>query len=262
MNPSTLAAHRTLFDLSGKTAIVTGGGRGIGKAIAEGLGAYGARVVIAEIDPETGAAAVRDLEAAGVRALSIPTDVTKTESVEAMCDRTTEQFGALDILVCNAGMSARIAAERYPDADLERMTELNVYGVYRCMRAVARRWIDAGRGGKIINLASFAGVVADPMSAPYAASKGAVVQLTRTCAIEWARHGILVNAIGPGYTRTEMTAKTIDDPVTGASVRDRTPMGRAANPEEMIGAAVFLASRASDYVTGHVLMVDGGWTAV
>ena len=129
-------------------------------------------------------------------------------------------------------------------------------------RAVAGRWIAAGRGGRIINLASFAGLVADPLSAPYAATKGGVVQLTRTCAVEWAPHGILVNAIGPGYTRTEMTAHTLDEPEAGAAIRARTPLGRPALPEEMVGAAVFLASRASDYVAGHVLMVDGGWTAV
>jgi NAD(P)-dependent dehydrogenase (short-subunit alcohol dehydrogenase family) len=130
------------------------------------------------------------------------------------------------------------------------------------MREVARRWIEQQRGGKIINLASFAGLVADPLSAPYAATKGGVVQLTRTCAVEWAPHGILVNAIGPGYVRTEMTAHTLDTPEAGAAIRAKTPLGRAARPEELVGAAVFLASRASDYVTGHVLMVDGGWTAM
>ena len=116
--------------------------------------------------------------------------------------------------------------------------------------------------GRIINLASFAGVVADPLSAPYAATKGAVVQLTRTCAVEWAPHGIRVNAIGPGYVRTEMTARTLDMPETCAAIRVRTPLGRPAAPEEIAGAALFLASEASSYVTGHVLMVDGGWTAI
>ena len=126
---------------------------------------------------------------------------------------------------------------------------------------IARRWIDAKKPGRIINIASFAGVVADPMSAPYAATKGAVVQLTRTCAVEWAQHGILVNAIGPGYIRTEMTAHTLDQPSTGAVIRAKTALGRAGTTAEVAGAAVFLAAPASSYVTGHVLMVDGGWTA-
>tara|TARA_B100000029_G_scaffold410599_1_gene412570 strand:- start:145 stop:537 length:393 start_codon:yes stop_codon:yes gene_type:complete len=130
------------------------------------------------------------------------------------------------------------------------------------MREAASRWIDAGRPGRIINLASFAGMVADPLSAPYAATKGAVVQLTRTCAVEWASHGILVNAIGPGYVRTEMTAHTLDTPEAGAVIRAKTALGRAANTSEMAGAAVYLASAASSYTTGHILMVDGGWTAM
>jgi NAD(P)-dependent dehydrogenase (short-subunit alcohol dehydrogenase family) len=130
------------------------------------------------------------------------------------------------------------------------------------MREAASRWIEAGRGGNIINLASFAGIVADPMSAPYAATKGAVVQLTRTCAVEWAPHGIRVNAIGPGYVRTEMTADTLDTPEAGEVIRQKTALGRAARPDEIAGAAIYLASAASSYVTGHILMVDGGWTAL
>lgn len=260
--PAGIARHRSMFDLSGRTAIVTGAGRGIGRAIAEALGAWGARIVVAELDEQSARDAAEHLRSGGVDAIALPTDVTNTESVERLFDEAASRFGGVDVLVNNAGISARIPAEAYPDADLIRMTELNLYGVYKCMRAAAARWIAAKRGGKIINLASFAGVVADPMSAPYAATKGAVVQLTRTCAVEWAPHGILVNAIGPGYVRTEMTSRTLDQPETGASVRARTPLGRAATTDEIAGAAVYLAARASDYVTGHILMVDGGWTAV
>lgn len=252
---------RALFDLSGRTALVTGGARGIGLAIARGLGAHGAAVIVAEIDRDEGAAAAARLRGEGIDASFLPVDVTDPASVDAALERA-DADGKLRILVNNAGMSQRTPAERYPDEDLERMIALNLKGVFHCMRAAARRWIAGGGGGSIVNLASFAGVVADPLSAPYAATKGAVVQLTRTCAVEWAKHGIRVNAIAPGYVRTRMTAPALGEPETLRKVLAATPLGRVAEPDDLAGAAVFLASRASEYVTGHVLMVDGGWTAV
>lgn len=250
-----------LFDLTGRTALVTGAGRGIGLALARGLGAFGARVVIAEVDAGRGNAAAAGLRGEGMDALHVTTDVTDPASVEAACERAAREYGGLDILVSNAGMSQRTAAEACPDDDLDVMIALNLKGVFHGMRAVARRWIEEGRGGAIVNLASFAGLVADPGSAPYSATKGAVVQLTRTCAVEWAPHGIRVNAIGPGYVRTAMTEPALGDPETMAAVLHRTPLGRVAEPDDLVGAAVFLSSPASAYVTGHVLMVDGGWTA-
>jgi NAD(P)-dependent dehydrogenase (short-subunit alcohol dehydrogenase family) len=252
---------RDLFDLRGRTALVTGAGRGIGRAIARGIGEMGATVVVAEIDVASGRDAEANLRDAGIEARFVRTDVTDPTSVEAAFDFAGERFGGADIVVNNAGMSQRTPAEAYPDADLDRMIRLNVHGVFHGMRAAARRWIEAGRGGTIINLASFAGLVADPLSAPYAASKGAVVQLTRTCAVEWAPHRIRVNAIAPGYTRTAMTAPALGDPTTRAAAIAKTPLGRVAEPEDLVGAAIFLASAASDYVTGHILAVDGGWTA-
>lgn len=252
---------KTLFDLTGRSAVVTGGARGIGLAIARGLGSHGAAVFLAEIDRDAGAAAAEELRADGIDARFLPADVTDPRSVETALARADED-GRFRILVNNAGMSQRTPAEDYPDDDLERMIALNLKGVFHCMRAAARRWIAAGDGGTIVNLASFAGVVADPLSAPYAATKGAVVQLTRTCGVEWAKHGIRVNAIGPGYVRTRMTAPALGEPDTLRKVLGATPLGRVGEPEDLAGAAVFLASRASAYVTGHVLMVDGGWTAV
>lgn len=254
--------HRELFDLSGRIAIITGGGRGIGKALAHGLGAWGAGIVIADIDPDRVIKAEAELRDSGVDALGICADITDVTALRGVFDGCVERFGHFDILVNNAGISARIAAEDYPDPDFDFMVDLNLGAVFRGMREAARRWIDSQRPGNIINLASFAGVVADPMSAPYAATKGAVVQLTRTCAVEWAPHQIRVNAIGPGYIRTEMTAHTLDSPEAGEVIRAKTALGRPGTPDELVGAAVYLASDASSYTTGHILMVDGGWTAM
>ncbi len=253
--------YEDLFRLSGRVALVTGGARGIGFAIAEALAAWGATIALVDADAHRGQLAVEQILRRGVEAAFFPADVTDSARVEEVFDATLSRFSGLDILINNAGMSARIPAESYPDKSLDAIIDLNLKGVFYCMRAGARRWIESQRPGRIINLASFAGVVADPLSAPYAATKGAVVQLTRTCAVEWARHGILVNAIGPGYVRTEMTAATLDQPEAGAAIRAKTALGRPATPEEVAGAAVFLASPASSYITGHILMVDGGWTA-
>ena len=256
------AGGRSPFDLTGRTAVVTGGGRGIGLAIAQGLGTAGAQVLIAEMDEERGRSAAATLQDAGVRAVSARTDVTDPASIAAAIAAAESELGGFDILVNNAGMSQRTPAEEYSVQDLHRITALNLDGVFFGMQAAARRWIAAERPGAIVNLASFAGIVADPLSAPYAATKGAVVQLTRTCAVEWAPHGIRVNAIGPGYVRTEMTTPALAEPETRRRILERTPLGRVAEPDDLAGAAVFLASDASRYVTGHLLMVDGGWTAL
>jgi gluconate 5-dehydrogenase len=250
------------FRLDGRHAVVTGGGRGIGAAIARALGEHGAAVLIAEQDAARGDGAADALRRDGIEAHAIAVDVTRPGDVERMFDEAGTRLGGFDILVNNAGMSQRTAAEDYPDADLERMIALNLTAVFACMRSAARRWIASGTPGAIVNLGSFASVVADPLSAPYAATKGAVLQLTRTCAVEWAPHGIRVNAIGPGYTRTDMTAPAMGEPDTLAKIRERTPLGRAAEPHEIAPAAVYLASEAASYVTGHLLMVDGGWTAI
>ena len=255
-------SYRQMFDLSGTVALVTGAGRGIGYAIAEGLGAWGAKVAIAELDPETCEAAAQRLRDQGIEAIGLPCDITRTEGLAGLLDTIEAELGPIDVLVNNAGISDRIPAEDYPDDKFDFMVDLNLGALFRLTRDVAKRWITAGRPGRIINLASFAGVVADPMSAPYAATKGAVVQLTRTWAVEWAQHGILVNAIGPGYVRTEMTAHTLDSPAAGAYIRTKTALGRAGDTSEMAGAAVYLASPASSYTTGVILAVDGGWTAM
>jgi gluconate 5-dehydrogenase len=254
-------AYEEIFSLQGRVALITGAARGIGLAIAEALAAWGAATALVDVDEGRGWRALERIQQRGAEAAFFQADVTDSARVEQVVDATFARFSGLDILVNNAGVSARVPAERYSDEDLDFIIDLNVKAVFYCMRAAARRWIESRRPGRIINLASFAGVVADPLSAPYAATKGAVVQLTRTCAVEWAPYGILVNAIGPGYVRTEMTAATLDQPEAGAAIRAKTALGRAARPEEIAGAAVFLASPASSYMTGHILMIDGGWTA-
>jgi gluconate 5-dehydrogenase len=259
---SPKVAYRAMFDLNDQTALITGGARGIGLAIAEALASWGAHVMIVDRDAGNGARALAALTTKGLKASFVEADITDSAVVEAVLDGAWAAHGRVDILVNNAGISARIPAEDYPDADLDFMVRLNLNAVFYFMRGAAKRWIAEGQGGRIINLASFAGVVADPMSVPYAATKGAVVQMTRSCAVEWAPHGILVNAIGPGYVRTEMTAHTLDQPAAGAVIRAKTALGRPGDPSEIAGAAVYLASAASSYVTGHILMVDGGWTAM
>lgn len=256
------AQYRSFFDLHGKVALITGAGRGIGYAIAEGLGAWGAKIAFAELNPELCASAEAKLKAEGIDATGYVCDITTFEGLKPLIDRVWSEVGPIDILVNNAGISARIAAEDYPDDAFDRMVDLNLGALFRLTRDVAKRWIAEGIQGRVINLASFAGVVADPMSAPYAATKGAVVQLTRTWAVEWAQHGILVNAIGPGYVRTEMTAHTLDSPEAGVVIRQKTALGRAGNVSEMAGAVIYLAGPAASYTTGHILMVDGGWTAM
>lgn len=255
-------SYRNMFDLEGKVALITGAGRGIGYAIAEGLGAWGCRIVVAELNPESCEAAATRLRDQGVQALGIAIDITDGDARAGLLDRVEAEVGPVDILVNNAGISDRIAAEDYPDDKFDFMVDLNLGALFKLTRDVARRWITAGRPGRVVNLASFAGLVADPMSAPYAATKGAVVQLTRTWAVEWAQHDILVNAIAPGYVRTEMTAHTLDSPEAGVVIRAKTALGRAANVSEMVGAVVYLASPAAAYTTGHILAVDGGWTAM
>jgi NAD(P)-dependent dehydrogenase (short-subunit alcohol dehydrogenase family) len=249
--------YRSMFDLSGNAVLVTGGARGIGFAIAEACAAWGAQALIADVNGASAEAAAAKLREAGLRATGCACDVTDSAAVAALF-----AANSIDVVVNNAGVSARIPAEDYPDADLKKMLDLNVNGVFYVMREAAKHWIARKSGGSIINLASFAGVVADPLSAPYAASKGAVVQLTRTCAVEWAKHNIRVNAIGPGYVRTEMTAHTLDQSEARAVINAKTAMGRPAATNEIAGAAVYLASKASSYVTGAILMVDGGWTAM
>ena len=229
-----------------KICVVTGGAAGIGKATAELFRARGAKVAIID----------RRAYGGGYTA-----DITDAASLKSAFDAICNDLGPPDVWVNNAGVSARIPAEEYPLDEAEKMFRLNVTATLHGMQLCADAWMKAKRGGAIVNLASVFGMLADPLSAPYAASKGAVIQLTRTCAVEWAEKGIRVNAVAPGYTRTKMTAHTLDS-AAGKKILERVPMRRAARTEEIAAAIAFLASDEASFITGHVLVVDGGYTAL
>ena len=252
-----------LFDLSGRVALVTGSGSGLGAVFAEALAEAGASVVcvgrrLARVE-ET----ANHLAEIGCQSLALSADVTNEAAVAAMIAQTVERFGRLDILVNNAGTAVVGPPETISLADWQRVVDVNLTGVFLCAREAARAMIAAGRGGRIINIASILGTVAsEPVpAAAYDATKGAVVNLTRDLAVHWAPKGILVNAIGPAYFPSEMTEGFLALPEMRREIERRTPLGRIGRPEELKGAVVFFASDASSYVTGQTLYVDGGWTA-
>ncbi len=245
-----------LFDLTGHTALITGAGQGIGYALAQGLGAAGARVVLNGRDPVKLEHAAATLRADGIDAATAPFDVTDQAAVVAGV-AAIEAAQPIDILVNNAGIQRRGPLEDYPAETWHEIMRTNLDSVFYVSQAVARPMIARGRG-KIINIASLQSEAARYGIAPYTASKGAVKNLTRGMCTDWARHGLQVNAIGPGYFETPLNQALIDDPVFDAWLRTRTPAGRWGRVEELQGAAIFLASAASDFVNGQTIYVDGG----
>jgi len=251
----------TLFDLSGRTALVTGAARGIGFAIAGALATAGARVVLNGRSPEPLDAAAALLRAQGAQVEVSVFDVTDPLAVVAGVDAIERDIGPLDILVNNAGIQRRAPLDRFDDRDFRELMATNVDSVFYVGKAVARHMIPRGRG-KIINIGSVQCELARPGIAPYTASKGAVKNLTKGMCADWARHGLQVNAIGPGYFATPLNQALVDDPVFDEWLRKRTPAGRWGRLEDLHGAAVFLASSASDFVNGQTLYVDGGILSV
>ena len=247
------------FDLGGKRALVTGGSRGIGYGIAAALARAGAEVVLVARDEEKLEAARAKLDAASGKPVhAFAVDLAQSQTIGDAYDRIVRETGPLDILVNNAGITRRGASVGFPLEDWELVQRVNVTAVFELSRAFARERIASSKGGKIVNIASLASEVARPTIAAYAASKGAIKQLTKALAVEWAPHGINVNAIGPGYIATEMTKPLIDDERFDCWIKQRTPLGRWGTPEDLAGAAVFLAAAASDFLTGQILYVDGG----
>jgi 2-deoxy-D-gluconate 3-dehydrogenase len=247
------------FDLTGKVAIVTGGNGGIGYGIARGLAEAGATIVIAARDPDKNAQATAALRETGVKAMSIAADVRDEASVQAMVQAAVEAFGRVDILVNNAGINIRKAPQDYTLEEWQQVMSTNLTGVFLCSRAVYPFMVKAG-GGKVINIGSMTSIFGSNVSAAYAATKGGVVQFTKSLAIFWAKDNIQVNAILPGWIHTDLTASASSERYH--FIRSRIPHGRWGEPDELAGAAVFLAGRASDYVTGIALPVDGGYTSM
>ncbi|MBA3324573.1 MAG: glucose 1-dehydrogenase [Rhodobacteraceae bacterium] len=249
-----------LFDLTGRIALVTGSSKGLGLAIAQGLAEAGATLVLNSRDAAALAAACDRLAARGHTVHAAAFDVTDPEAVSAGVARIEAEIGPIDILVNNAGVQHRAMLEDFPLDAWARVMRTNLDAVFFVAQAVARKMIPRRRG-KIINIASVASEIARQSIAPYTASKGAVKMLTKGMAVDWARHDIQVNAIGPGYFATEMNTALVEDPAFTTWLKARTPARRWGDPKELVGAAVFLASDASSFVNGHVLYVDGGITA-
>ncbi len=245
-----------LFDLAGKAAIVTGASTGLGAAMAAGLAGAGADVLLVDRNPaDRTAEAVR---AAGRRAEMVTVDVALEGSAAVVVAAAVKAFGKVDILVNNAGIIRRGAAIEYSAKDWDDVMAVNSRAVFFLCQAAARDMLRR-KAGKIVNVASLLSFQGGVIVPAYSASKGAVAQLTKALANEWAPLGINVNAIAPGYMATENTRPLRDDPARSKAILDRIPAGRWGEPEDVAGAAVFLSSRASDYVNGHVLVVDGGW---
>jgi NAD(P)-dependent dehydrogenase (short-subunit alcohol dehydrogenase family) len=248
------------FDLSGKVALVTGASRGLGAGMAQALAAAGADLALASRtveDLDRVAGEIRDL---GRDALVIPADLSQVSQVQAMVTAAEKHYGQIDILVNNAGFNIRKPALEVGEEDWDRLHAVNLKAVFFACQAAAPGMISRG-GGKIINVASLTTVLGFPNQSVYGASRGGVGQLTKALAVEWARHGINVNAIGPGYYETAQTRPLFEDPEKRAWIQRRIPVGRTGMAEDLAGALLFLASPASDYVTGQILFVDGGWLA-
>ncbi|MEE2659226.1 MAG: glucose 1-dehydrogenase [Candidatus Latescibacterota bacterium] len=246
--------------LEGKVALVSGAGSGIGKAVALALAEAGADCVITELPDRLEALqpVVAEIERQGRRAVPVALQLPDHSSIED-CIETAED---VDILVNNAGVNIPKAALDVTEDEWDTVQDVNLKGLFFLSQAVARRMIAAGKGGKIVNMASIMGAVGYYKRAAYCSSKAGVVNLTRVMALEWSEHNIQVNAVGPTFVLTPLTQSTFDDPTMRKDLLSRIPAGRVGQPEDVVGAVAFLASSAADMITGHTLMVDGGWTAI
>jgi len=248
------------FDLSGKTALITGSSAGIGLALAQGLAGAGAAVVLNARNAGKLQAAAQALRDQGATVHAMPFDVTDAAAVAAAVARVEAEIAPIDILINNAGMQKRAPLQDFEQADWQQLMRTNLDSVFIVGQAVARHMIARGRG-KMINICSVQSELGRPNIAPYTASKGAVKMLTKGMAIDWGPHGLQVNGLGPGYFKTELNQALVDNPEFSSWLIGRTPSRRWGDVEDLVGAAVFLASDASRFVNGHILYVDGGVTA-
>jgi len=249
-----------LFDLTGKIAIMVGGAGGIGHAQALGLADAGADVVVASRKLEHLEPVAKEIRAKGRKTLAVSVDVTEEQSVAAMVDSVLKKFPRIDILVNAHGLAIRKPADSFPIDEWQQVMDINARGTFLCCQAVGRVMIKQ-RSGKIINLSSVRGRYGLPADyAAYCASKGAVDTLTRTLACEWAKYNVLVNAVAPTIVETALTRPALADPNYAKMMKSRIPLGRWAMPEDIVGATIFFASKASDFITGQILYIDGGVT--
>src|SRR5882724_2238502 len=255
-----MAEINPLFDLTGRTALVTGSSQGLGLAIARGLAQAGAAVVLNGRDAKKLSAAAKALDAEGARVAMAAFDVTDGEAAMREVEDIEEKFAPIDILINNAGIQRRAPLAEMTEEQWREVLDTNLTSAFLVARAVAPRMIARG-AGKIINIASVIAEVARPTIANYAAAKGGLKMLTKSMAVEWAKHGLQCNAIAPGYMVTELNRSLMENAEFNKWICGRTPAGRWGKPEELVGAAVFLASRASDFVNGQMLAVDGGLLA-
>ena len=250
----------SMFSLAGRRALVTGSSRGIGLAIARAYAQAGADIILNGRNQETLGEAAQTLASEGATVKALAFDVTSEDSVEEAIGYAEAELGPIDILDNNAGMQHRVPLEDFPLEKFRQVIDTNLTSAFLVGKAVAKGMI-ARRHGKIINICSVMSALARPSIAPYAASKAAIANLTRGMAVDWAKHGLNINGIAPGYISTEMNEALLANAEFTGWVEGRTPMGRWGDPSELGGAAVFLASEAATFINGHILYVDGGFTA-
>jgi 2-deoxy-D-gluconate 3-dehydrogenase len=246
--------------LDGKVGIVTGASRGLGKSMAIGLAEAGANIAIVSRGMPDLMEVAKEIENLGKKVLPISTDVSNLKQANEMVEKVMAEFGRIDILANNAGTTIRMKVEDFTEEAWDQVMAVNLKGAFFCAQAVGKVMIKQ-MSGKIINTASLLSAIGGPNAIAYAATKGGIAQVTKCMAIEWAKYNINVNAIAPGYFRTPLTKPLQEDPVRSAQILSRIPMQRWGDPDDLKGIVVFLASEASNYVTGQVIFVDGGWMA-